>query len=523
METIGAYTLLRRIGEGGMGEVWLGQRRTSVGAKKLVAIKLLARRHLEAEGLRKLFVQEARLSMKLSHSNIVQVFDVVEDGERCAMVMEWVDGLDLAQLCARMRAVGQRLSEVQSAFIIAKLLRALTYAHELDHRGRKGQIIHRDVSPQNVMLSVGGEVKLMDFGIARLSSEDSSSNLVRGKPRYMPPEQLAGSSREPTIDLFAVGAILHELLDNRKFRSQADDDGQLYGMILRGEVPPLGVAVPPELDALRRDLLAPDPRERLASAREALERLDNWSGMRDLSFQLETLVREFVDLGPRPSALAVDIPTSEADATHLAASHSESLALGDATPPPLATLTPSQPATSAHETETLDPETIAENLEASKAPKPEDSAPPPDTPPAPPTAPHPLGRALPSKPRQWTIALTLGGVFIVLLTLTLVSLARHDDTPTAPRPQPHWSPCQTAHHHQTCAELCGAVGEACVPGGCSADEQGCSSWFCAQATFGVGLSENRCMDPNMSVLATCEAPLDWTINTHARCCCAPED
>ncbi|MCA9681586.1 MAG: serine/threonine protein kinase [Myxococcales bacterium] len=528
MESIGAYTLQRCIGEGGMGEVWLGRRPTTVGASKLVAIKLLARRHLEAEGMRELFVQEARLSMSLSHSNIVQVFDVVEEGDRCAMIMEWVDGLDLAQLCKRLRASGRRLSAVQSAFIVGKILRALAYAHELDHRGHKGRIIHRDVSPQNVMISVDGEIKLMDFGIARLTSDESSGARVRGKPRYMPPEQLAGKSREPTVDLFAVGAILHELLDNRKFRSQAADDGQLLGMIVKGWVPPPTVAIPEALDQVRRGLLEPDAERRIASAREALARLGEWSEFRDVSFELEALVREFV---PRAEASASGVVSgvalAEAEMATIAQGAQDRQGNEDAgsgdefVPLTLVTTSTGED----RNTETLEPDAVAQAMAAAEQAIAEQDAvteQPGEPPRSSSLVSPPIKPANPA--RQWAVVAVLFVLFVGLLGGALAALGGDRESEVeadeAQETQPAtWSRCGEWHEARTCDDVCAELGGTCAVGGCFVDPKSCTGWLCARATSSVGFSDDQCRAPSGSSLSRCQDPLADD-RPYARCCCA---
>src|SRR5690606_22550802 len=133
------------------------------------------------------------------------------------------------------------------------------HAHELRDADQSKTVVHRDISPHNVMGSVSGEVKLMAFGIARFASEETRGLHAKGKIRYMPPEQLRGERREPTLDLFAVGATLHELLDRSKFRGSKIDEARMYGMVIDGEVPPLQRAadtIPPELEQLRSQLLA---------------------------------------------------------------------------------------------------------------------------------------------------------------------------------------------------------------------------------------------------------------------------
>ncbi|EDM73781.1 serine/threonine protein kinase [Plesiocystis pacifica SIR-1] len=295
MRRVGPYELIQKLGSGGMAEVWMGRRVAVGGASKSVAVKLLAPHHLSKPDYRQMFMEEARLSMLLTNSNIVQVFDIGEEADGTAyMAMEWIDGCDLADLTSRLREHGQRLSDEVISFIIGEILRALRYAHELTHQGQRATIVHRDISPQNVMLSVSGEVKLMDFGVARIATEQTTGHFVKGKLRYMPPEQLKGNSREPTVDLFAVGAVLHELLDGQKFRSTAADEGELYGMILSGTHPPLTIdprEIPLELDQLRWGLLAARIEDRLSSARGALQRLRKFPRYRDASMELEELVR----------------------------------------------------------------------------------------------------------------------------------------------------------------------------------------------------------------------------------------
>jgi serine/threonine protein kinase len=305
---LGGYTLTTRLGAGGMGEVWKGRRSALGGSAVDVAIKVLSPGTNDDLDARGMFLDEARLSMLLTNSNIIKVFDAAETEDKtCYLVMEWVDGLNLAELTGKMRKAGERLSDTIIAFIVGEVLKGLAHAHELRHEGKLHTIVHRDVSPQNVMLSVFGEVKIMDFGIARIASEDTSGLHVKGKIRYMAPEQLRGMSREPTVDLFAAGAILHELLDGAKFRGQILDEGLLYGMVLGGESPAMTRAadsIPKELDELRRGLLAANPRERVQTAREAFRRLATWPGYRDARFELDEIVRRFTgEVAPQPEPL----------------------------------------------------------------------------------------------------------------------------------------------------------------------------------------------------------------------------
>ena len=315
MRRLASYELLHRLGSGGMAEVWMGRRVAGEGVYKAVAIKVLPTPRAADERYRRMFQEEARLSLLLSHSNIVQVFDVGQSEGQSYLVMEWVDGLNLAQLAELTRSRHIAVPDGITAFIIGELLQALAYAHTLTHEGRPLAIIHRDVSPQNVLISVSGEVKLADFGIARVAHDDTSGLFVKGKLRYMAPEQLAGQSRSPAVDLFAVGAILHELLDGARFRD-GDDEAAILAQVHRGEVPPLRRrGVPRELEELRQALLRPSPDERLASAERALEHLRRWPGYRSESLALGRLARICVGVGaPRsgvttaPLVLAPSMP-----------------------------------------------------------------------------------------------------------------------------------------------------------------------------------------------------------------------
>jgi eukaryotic-like serine/threonine-protein kinase len=294
-----------------MAEVWMARREAIGGASKTLAIKLLATHLSDKPVYRQMFVDEARLTMMLGHSNVVSVFDVGEHAGRSYLVMEWIDGLDLAQLGGAMRELNEPFSFVVVAHVIGELLRGLGYAHELREGQASRAIVHRDVSPHNVLISVSGEVKISDFGVARLASEETSGLHVRGKLRYMPPEQMRGVSKHPTVDLFAVGAVLQELLDGVRFRAGLDRDA-LFAMVIQGQVPPLRRAeVPAELLALRDGLLAPEPSERIQSAAEALALLRRWPGYRNAADELAAMVRDHAGIaGPR-SGLTIAVSDDE--------------------------------------------------------------------------------------------------------------------------------------------------------------------------------------------------------------------
>jgi tRNA A-37 threonylcarbamoyl transferase component Bud32 len=289
-----------------MAEVWMGRLQAMSGVSKTVAIKLLASHLAENPVYERMFIDEARLTMMLTHSNIVQVFDVGAQGGRSYLVMEWVDGLDLTALGEHLHESGEPLDFHVVAHIIGEVLRGLAYAHGLSQGDTQSCIVHRDISPHNVLLSVSGEVKITDFGVARLTSEETSGVHVRGKLRYMPPEQVRGESRHPAVDLFAVGAIMQELLDGVRFRAGLERDA-LFGMVLEGQVPRLRRRnVPVELVALRDGLLAPGRLARIQSANEALELLRRWPGYRNATDDIARLVRAHAGVDAPRTGLAVE-------------------------------------------------------------------------------------------------------------------------------------------------------------------------------------------------------------------------
>jgi serine/threonine protein kinase len=306
---LGNYELLKKIGAGGMAEVWMGRGASVGGASKAVAVKLMSGATADEPRYRRMFLEEARLSLLLSHSNIAQVFDVGQEGDDCYLVMEWVDGLNLAQLGHSLRASDTLLPYEITGYIIGEIAAALAYAHTVTHEGDRLCVIHRDVSPQNVLVSVSGEVKLTDFGVARAMRDETTGGHVKGKVRYMAPEQFRGESGAATVDLYALGAVLHELLDGRKFRGDVEFS-ELIDQGRRGVVPRLERSgVPPELEALRVALLQPRPQNRMTSAEDVRGAITAWPGYRNAAAELGELCRRYVGIDAPRSGLFAHAPT----------------------------------------------------------------------------------------------------------------------------------------------------------------------------------------------------------------------
>ncbi len=233
----GKYVLDRCIGRGGMAEVFVGRTVGAAGFSQRVAIKRIHPVHGRDAQFREMFVAEAQLSSHLRHRNIVRVFDFDEDEAGCLfLVMEYVDGVDLDGL---LRTGLLPLPVV--LFVTSEILRGLAYVHELPFvEGGPRGLVHRDVSPQNVLLSWDGAVQVSDFGIAkaRTATQAGASVLIKGKPAYMSPEQARGLALDGRSDVFAVGIMLWEMLCGEALFHDPDDLRATLAAVMFGDAPP---------------------------------------------------------------------------------------------------------------------------------------------------------------------------------------------------------------------------------------------------------------------------------------------
>lgn len=276
-EVYGKYQLLSRIASGGMAEVWLARSSSIGGFEKLLAIKRMHSRLGASETFISLFIEEAKLSVALNHPNIVHVFDFGEAGGDYYIAMEYVDGVDLSSLAARALDRGRTLPVAASVYIVRQVLEGLAYAHG-NRKGRHAGIIHRDVSPHNVLVSFDGQVKLSDFGIAKALEEASRERTgeVVGKSAYVSPEQARGETLGAATDLWSAGVILHELLSGVRLFAKASDAETLDAVESQPIVPPSRAndEVPEALDRVTLALLERSPAKRPVSARAAVESLN---------------------------------------------------------------------------------------------------------------------------------------------------------------------------------------------------------------------------------------------------------
>jgi hypothetical protein len=216
---IGSYTLLRRLGSGGMADVYLARRQGGGGVVQRVALKRLRAEHADDPNFARMFLEEARLAAKLVHPNIVTLLDVGEHRGALYLAMELVDGAPLSRILQLLRRRGTPIADAAAVEVTLQIADALSYAHAMrDEGGRALELVHRDVSPHNVLVDKTGHVKLADFGIARSldgGGARTRTGVMKGKLSYMAPEQVRSSTYDQRIDVYALGVVLFEMLSNR--------------------------------------------------------------------------------------------------------------------------------------------------------------------------------------------------------------------------------------------------------------------------------------------------------------------
>jgi eukaryotic-like serine/threonine-protein kinase len=267
------YRVLDRIASGGMAEVYRAESAGLEGFKKTVAIKRVLPHLSSKREFIGMFLDEARLSAHLNHSNCAQVFDIGVGDDTYFIVMEYVDGADLKAVLEYLSEKGRVLPVAAAVYICCKIAEALAYAHEArDGQGHLLGIVHRDMSPPNVLITRHGEVKIVDFGLAKANSqlERSEPGIIKGKFSYLSPEAALGESVDLRTDLFAVGIILWEMLAGRRL-FLGETDLQTVRQVQTANVPDVkrfNPGVTAELDGVLKRALARDPRHRYQSARD---------------------------------------------------------------------------------------------------------------------------------------------------------------------------------------------------------------------------------------------------------------
>jgi len=295
---IDRYVVLEHLSEGGMGAIYVGKKLGAGGFEMEVVLKQLLPEFTQQEEFIDLFLREAKLSATLDHANIVHTIDLVTAGGEYFIVMEYLPGGDLRTLVKKARRRGKRFSPAAAIYISREVLSALAYAHaKRDFDGNPLKLIHRDVSPSNILLSYTGEVKLTDFGIAKAATHTSLFYKVKGKIGYMSPEQAKSEPLDHRSDLYSLAVCMYEILTGERLFVHAGlttSADEIYSQ----PVPLVSKKVPgltPELDAIMNKALSIDPAQRFQTAGEFQEALMRCAHRNGLLMAAPELAQELLD------------------------------------------------------------------------------------------------------------------------------------------------------------------------------------------------------------------------------------
>jgi serine/threonine protein kinase len=295
---IDRYVVQEHLSEGGMGAIYVGKKLGAGGFEMEVVLKQLLPEFTQQEEFIDLFLREAKLSATLDHANIIHTIDLVAAGGEYFIVMEYLPGGDLRTLLRKAKRRGKRFSPKAAIYISREILSALAYAHsKRDFDGNPLKLIHRDVSPSNVLLSYQGEVKLTDFGIAKAATHTSLFYKVKGKIGYMSPEQAKSEALDHRSDLYSVAVCMYEILTGERLFVHAGlttSADEIYSQPIpqmTRKVPGL----PPDFDGIMQKALAIDPDTRYQTAgefQEALMRCAHRNGLLMSAPELATELRD---------------------------------------------------------------------------------------------------------------------------------------------------------------------------------------------------------------------------------------
>jgi len=277
----GPYRLVHQIAVGGMAEIHLAKTGGIAGFEKYVALKMIHPNFSQDEQFIQMLIDEAKITVQLQHVNIAQTFDLGRVGDTFYIIMEYVDGCDLYQLLRRTAEQDDIAPVDIAAFIAKEVATGLDYAHrKRDHAGRPLGIVHRDVSPQNVLLSHAGEVKLVDFGIAKatMRARQTAVGVIKGKYYYMSPEQAWGDRVDRRSDVFSTGILLYEMLTGQMLYLE-EDVTRLLGMVRKADIAPpttLRADIPPQLERIAMHCLQKSPGDRYRTAADLAADLERF-------------------------------------------------------------------------------------------------------------------------------------------------------------------------------------------------------------------------------------------------------
>ncbi len=296
---IGRYDVIAPLAVGGMAEIFLARIVGPSGFERAVVIKRILPHLAREPGFAEMFLDEARILAAIRHPNVVIVHELGRENDELFLVMEYLEGESVASLVRRAMSSGRAIEPALIAYIAAEVCAGLHAAHDLEIGGEKQNLVHRDVSPHNLVVTYSGQVKVIDFGIAMAENRLSRTQTgqVKGTFDYMSPEQVGAGSVDRRTDVFALGVVLHELLAGRRLFKRATPAATVHALTLEAIVPPSRVTdgVPPALEAIAMRALARAPADRYPTAAEM--RRDLLTAMRELGHDdhaeaLAALMRE---------------------------------------------------------------------------------------------------------------------------------------------------------------------------------------------------------------------------------------
>jgi serine/threonine-protein kinase len=303
LEYSGSFRLLRKIAEGGMATVYEAEQLGPAGFSKRIALKVIHPRFARRKEFLQLFIDEAKLSANLAHGNVVQIFQLGEIAGDYFITMEFIQGPTLRGLIDRHRELGARIPPTIAAYIASRVCRALDFAHHVtDGVGRKLDIVHRDVSPGNVMITWDGHIKLADFGIAKAATSidpAEDGQWLMGKKHYASPEQILGLEVGPSSDVFSMGVVLFELLALRQLFHEERTALMIEEVAVRPLPEPHSIIpdLDPELEQILLMALERDP-ERRSTAAAMGQALDGWIATQPLTASPDQLQSHLANVFP---------------------------------------------------------------------------------------------------------------------------------------------------------------------------------------------------------------------------------
>ncbi|MGV3624570.1 MAG: serine/threonine protein kinase [Archangium sp.] len=314
MQTLGKYNLVKKLAVGGMGEVWLARQKGPAGFDKLVVVKTLLKHLREDQEFVNMFFDEARIAAVLNHPNIAQIYDLGEDKGEYFIAMEYVHGLSLRDVVVHAIEHGNGMPLALKCRVIADAAAALDFAHQAKTpAGQPLDLIHRDVSPQNILIGFNGSVKLIDFGVAKAANKlvRTATGIIKGKYAYMSPEQAYGKQLDGRSDVFGLGTVFWEILCTERLFKRDNETETLQAVVGADINPPsmLDRAVPRSLDPIVLKALSRELPGRYESAAHFQKAIEQWLAKQrlpatnaHLAAFMKQLFPDDVEMKPLPEA-----------------------------------------------------------------------------------------------------------------------------------------------------------------------------------------------------------------------------